>query len=143
MNSDMNSNHVIEIFVAQTVTDLQEQFRVKKILHQPLLASIDISLKEALLKLGAEKVQFSLKPNDQFTLVATAFKDGIPKEISFLPNNSPDEGEAAHLEDAEIDDAFCVVSKTSINEDDTQIRWRWTRLTIRKEIEFTGELIDK
>ena len=137
----MNSNHVIEIFVAQTVTDLQEQFRVKKILHQPLLAHIDISLKEALLKLGAEKVQFSLKPDDQFTLVATAFKDGIPKEISFLPNNSPAAGEVAPLEDAEIEDAYCIVSKTSIN-DDTQIRWRWTRLTIHKEIKFTGELAD-
>lgn len=92
---------------------------------------------------GAEKVEFFLKNDNQYTLVAKVLKGEVSKELSFLPNNCPSEGEAAFLQGSSIEDAFCLASMTPIKEGETRFRCRWAHLILRKVIEFTGELIDK
>lgn len=92
---------------------------------------------------GAEKVEFFLKNDNQYTLVAKVLKGEVSKELSFLPKNCPSEGEAASLQGSSIEDAFCLASMTPIKEGETRFRCRWAHLILRKVIEFTGELIDK
>lgn len=139
-------NDIIRLFAQNTVRHLEEQWEAEKKLYDSAQnsVSIGISLKEAFVSCGAEKIEFSINPKDeQCIIVVKVFKDGIPKEIQFLPNNSPANGEVAFLHDAFIEDVHCIASmKHLLQGDNLAFRCRWNSLVLRKEIKFTGAPVD-